>query len=66
MAGFVSFQGRIEEVLRDGDSVAVEGFSHLISCAGHAAIRRGRKRPSRVRADLQISCERNYSVERLA
>lgn len=50
MAKFVSLQEGIEEVLRDGDSVAMEGFTHLIPhAAGHEAIRQGRKRLTLIR-----------------
>jgi len=34
----------IAEVVRDGDTVAIEGFTHLISfAAGHEIIRQGRR-----------------------
>lgn len=50
MAKFVSLQQGIEEVLRDGDSVSMEGFTHLIPhAAGHEAIRQGRKRLTLIR-----------------
>lgn len=50
MAKFVSLQEGIEEVLRDGDSVSMEGFTHLIPhAAGHEAIRQGRKRLTLIR-----------------
>ena len=45
MAQFLSLHEAIELVVRDGDSVAMEGFTHLIpSAAGHEVIRQGRKR----------------------
>ncbi len=50
MAKFVSLQEGIEEVLRDGASVSMEGFTHLIPhAAGHEAIRQGRKRLTLIR-----------------
>ena len=50
MAKFVSLQEGIEEVLRDGDQVSMEGFTHLIPhAAGHEAIRQGRKRLTLIR-----------------
>ena len=50
MAKFVSLQEGIEEVVRDGDSVSMEGFTHLIPhAAGHEAIRQGRKRLTLIR-----------------
>lgn len=55
MASFVSLREGIEEVLRDGDSVAMEGFTHLIPhAAGHEAIRQGRKRLTLVRMTPDI------------
>ena len=50
MAKFLSLAAAIEENLRDGDVVAMEGFTHLIPfAAGHEAIRQGRKRLTLVR-----------------
>jgi glutaconate CoA-transferase subunit A len=44
MAQFLKLAEAIEEHLRDGDSVAMEGFTHLIPfAAGHEAIRQGRR-----------------------
>lgn len=55
MASFVSLREGIEEVLRDGDSVAMEGFTHLIPhAAGHEAIRQGRKRLTLIRMTPDI------------
>jgi glutaconate CoA-transferase subunit A len=51
----VSLQQGIEEVLRDGDSVAMEGFTHLIPhAAGHEAIRQGRRRLTLIRMTPDI------------
>jgi glutaconate CoA-transferase subunit A len=50
MAKFLSLAAAIEEKLSDGDVVAMEGFTHLISfAAGHEAIRQGKKRLTLVR-----------------
>ena len=50
MAQFLSLAEAIEDVLRDGDTVAMEGFTHLIpSAAGHEVIRQGRKHLTLVR-----------------
>ncbi|MGO4672238.1 CoA transferase subunit A [Bosea sp. 2YAB26] len=50
MAEFVSLAEGIETVVRDGCSVAMEGFTHLIPhAAGHEAIRQGRKRLTLIR-----------------
>lgn len=50
MAEFVSLSEGIEAVLRDGCSVAMEGFTHLIPhAAGHEAIRQAKKRLTLIR-----------------
>ncbi len=50
MARFLSVQEGVEEVLRDGDSVAMEGFTHLIPfAAGHEAIRQNKRRLTLIR-----------------
>src|SRR5256885_9354378 len=44
MAEIVSLQSAIRAYLHDGDTVAMEGFTHLIPfAAGHEVIRQGRK-----------------------
>src|SRR5688572_15563822 len=44
MARILPLSGAVEEVVRDGDKVAFEGFTHLIPyAAGHEAIRQKRK-----------------------
>src|SRR5215471_13366392 len=50
MSRFLSLAEAVEELLRDGDAVAMEGFTHLIPhAAGHEVIRQGRKRLTLVR-----------------
>ena len=50
MAAFLSLAEAVEANVRDGDVVAMEGFTHLIPfAAGHEAIRQGRKRLTLVR-----------------
>src|SRR5499433_1892907 len=45
MSRFLSLAEAVEEVLRDGDAVAMEGFTHLIPyAAGHEVIRQQRRR----------------------
>ena len=40
-----SMRDAIAELVRDGDTVAIEGFTHLISfAAGHEIIRQGQNR----------------------
>jgi glutaconate CoA-transferase subunit A len=50
MSRFLSLAEGVEEVLRDGDTVAMEGFTHLIPhAAGHEVIRQRKKRLTLVR-----------------
>jgi len=50
MSRLLSLAEAVEEVLRDGDRVAMEGFTHLIPhAAGHEVIRQRRKRLTLVR-----------------
>jgi glutaconate CoA-transferase subunit A len=44
MAEIVSLADGVATVVRDGDTVAMEGFTHLIPfAAGHEVIRQGRR-----------------------
>lgn len=50
MAAILSLAQAVEDNLKDGDTVAMEGFTHLIPfAAGHEVIRQGRKRLNLVR-----------------
>src|SRR6266540_1105866 len=50
MAEIVSLPDAIAELVRDGDTVAAEGFSHLIPhAAGHELIRQGRRELTLIR-----------------
>jgi glutaconate CoA-transferase subunit A len=50
MAAFLPLRDAIADNLRDGDTVAMEGFTHLIPfAAGHEVIRQGRKHLTLVR-----------------
>ena len=50
MAKFLNLADAVAENLRDGDTVAMEGFTHLIPfAAGHEVIRQGRKRLTLIR-----------------
>src|ERR1700681_4683292 len=50
MAAILSLAQAVEDNLKDGDIVAMEGFTHLIPfAAGHEVIRQGRKRLTLVR-----------------
>jgi glutaconate CoA-transferase, subunit A len=50
MSRVLSLSEAVESVIRDGDIVAMEGFTHLIPhAAGHEIIRQGRKRLTLIR-----------------
>ena len=50
MARILNLCEAVEEIIHDGDSVAMEGFTHLIPfAAGHEVIRQGRKRLTLIR-----------------
>jgi len=50
MARFLSLAEAVEETIRDGDAVAMEGFTHLIPhAAGHEIVRQRRKRLTLIR-----------------
>ena len=50
MSRLVSLAEAVESSVRDGDTVAMEGFTHLIPhAAGHEVIRQGRKRLTLIR-----------------
>jgi glutaconate CoA-transferase subunit A len=50
MAALLSLAQAVEDNLKDGDTVAMEGFTHLIPfAAGHEVIRQGRKRLNLIR-----------------
>src|SRR5882757_1119809 len=50
MPRFLSLAEAVEDCVRDGDTVAMEGFTHLIPyAAGHEAIRQARKRLTLIR-----------------
>src|ERR1700693_942094 len=50
MSRFLSLAEAVSETIRDGDTVAMEGFTHLIPhAAGHEIIRQRRKRLTLIR-----------------
>jgi glutaconate CoA-transferase subunit A len=50
MSRFVSLAEAVQSTIRDGDTVALEGFTHLIpSAAGHEIIRQRRRRLTLIR-----------------
>jgi glutaconate CoA-transferase subunit A len=50
VASFLPLSAAVEHCVRDGETVALEGFTHLIPfAAGHEVIRQGRKRLTLVR-----------------
>ena len=55
MAQISSLSEAIAAAVRDGDTLAVEGFTHLIPhAAGHEIIRQGRKRLTLIRMTLDL------------
>jgi glutaconate CoA-transferase subunit A len=58
MATLLSLSEAVSELVRDGDVVALEGFTHLIpNAAGHELIRQGRKELTLVRMTPDIVCD---------
>src|ERR1700731_4316040 len=50
MSQFLSLAEAVEDNIRDADSLAMEGFAHLIPfAAGHEGIRQGRRRLTLIR-----------------
>ncbi|HVB88818.1 MAG TPA: CoA transferase subunit A, partial [Beijerinckiaceae bacterium] len=50
MAEFMNLRDAVEKMVRDGDSIAMEGFTHLIPfAAGHEIIRQARKNLTLIR-----------------
>src|SRR5438105_2737294 len=55
MAEIVSLADAVRELVRDGDTVALEGFTHLIPhAAGHEVIRQGKRELALVRMTPDI------------
>jgi glutaconate CoA-transferase subunit A len=55
MARIVSLSDAVAELVRDGDSVALEGFTHLIPfAAGHEVLRQGRRELELIRMTPDI------------
>jgi glutaconate CoA-transferase subunit A len=55
MAEFMSLSAAVEQHLRDGQSVAMEGFTHLIPyAAGHEVIRQGKRELTIIRMTPDI------------
>jgi glutaconate CoA-transferase subunit A len=55
MSEFLSLRSAVEATIHDGDTVAMEGFTHLIPhAAGHEVIRRARKRLTLIRMTPDI------------
>jgi len=44
LAKILSLKEAVQDLVRDGDTLAIEGFTHLIpSCAGHEIVRQAKK-----------------------
>jgi len=55
MAELTSLGEAVAEIVRDGDSIAMEGFTHLIPfAAGHEILRQGRRQLELVRMTPDI------------
>jgi len=55
MAIFLSLRDAVAQIVKDGDTVALEGFTHLIPfAAGHEIVRQGRRRLTLVRMTPDI------------
>jgi glutaconate CoA-transferase subunit A len=58
MAELLSLHDAVANLVRDGDTVALEGFTHLIPhAAGHELIRQGRKELTLVRMTPDVVCD---------
>jgi glutaconate CoA-transferase subunit A len=58
MAEILSLRDAIVRLVHDGDSVALEGFTHLIpNAAGHELIRQGRRELTLVRMTPDLICD---------
>ncbi|MGH2862548.1 MAG: CoA transferase subunit A [Solirubrobacteraceae bacterium] len=63
MAQLVSLSEAIAETVHDGDSVALEGFTHLIPfAAGHEALRQGRRELELIRMTPDILYDQMIGV----
>lgn len=63
MAELVSLSDAIEQSVRDGDSVALEGFTHLIPfAAGHEVLRQGRRELELIRMTPDILYDQMIGV----
>src|SRR5581483_6434064 len=63
MAEILPLNEAIAAVVHDGDTVALEGFTHLIpNAAGHELIRQGRKELTLVRMTPDLVCDQLIGV----
>ncbi|MGH6767760.1 MAG: CoA transferase subunit A [Xanthobacteraceae bacterium] len=69
MARFLSLAEAVESTVRDGDTVTIEGFTHLIPhAAGHEIIRQRKQRLSLIKMTPDLTCDQLIGmgcVERL-
>ena len=67
MAQLVSLSEAIAETVHDGDSVALEGFTHLIPfAAGHEVLRQGRRELELIRMTPDILYDQMIGVIRIS
>jgi glutaconate CoA-transferase subunit A len=58
MPRFLSLAEAVESIVRDGDAVAMEGFTHLIPhAAGHEIIRQRKKRLNLIKMTPDLICD---------
>jgi glutaconate CoA-transferase, subunit A len=63
VAEVVSLSDAVAEIVRDGDSVALEGFTHLIPfAAGHEVLRQGRRELELIRLTPDVLCDQMVGV----
>src|SRR5437763_14668167 len=63
MAEIISVREAVAELVRDGDSVALEGFTHLIPfAAGHEVMRQGRSELELVRMTPDVLYDQMIGV----
>ena len=67
MAQFLSLSAAVEETIRDGDAVAMEGFTHLIPfAAAHEVIRQRRRRLTLIKMTPDLIYDGYFKKEGLS
>ena len=64
MAEIVTLEEGVAELVSDGDTVALEGFTHLIPhAAGHELIRQGRRELTLIRMTPDVVCDQLIGMD---